>query len=434
MKKQRKYFAAVAFMAIGVALGAAFIQLPQMAQAAEYTDTIYYEAPYLEENTIYLAKGGSSTALKIYNGALLYATSSNEAVATVASDGSILPGEAGMAVLTVMVSDTQGSLQTLNCTVYVTEYSLSQTTVKLSMNQQRETTIYLQGISYAYGYDGLEAVAVVEDTSVADAYVGWDNSITIYGLKAGKTKLTVTIGGVTLECQIEVTAVSLNKTSVQTYKGQKITLKVKGTKEKVTWTSSDKKIATVSSKGVVTAKKRGTVCITAKTESAEVHCYVSVSSKKAIQAVKKAKSVLGATYSQEKRMQKGYYDCSSLVWRSYSPYGVYLGNRNWAPTAADQGKWCNQNKKVIAKKAIKTESLKLQPGDLIFYSRDVENGRYKNIYHVAMFAGYEEVTDWWGGTYLTGILVEADGTQVSLRSYIEDYGTGKKIVLIARPT
>ena len=46
--------------------------------------------------------------------------------------------------------------------------------------------------------------------------------------------------------------------------GKTYTLKVTGTKKKVTWSSSNKKIATVSTKGKITAKKRGYCTITAK--------------------------------------------------------------------------------------------------------------------------------------------------------------------------
>ena len=44
-------------------------------------------------------------------------------------------------------------------------------------------------------------------------------------------------------------AIKINKSSVSVYVNQTVTLKVSGTKAKVTWTSSNKKIATVSSKG-----------------------------------------------------------------------------------------------------------------------------------------------------------------------------------------
>lgn len=47
-------------------------------------------------------------------------------------------------------------------------------------------------------------------------------------------------------------------------KGQSFKLKVKGTSKKVKWSSSNKSIATVSSSGIVKAKKGGNVTITAK--------------------------------------------------------------------------------------------------------------------------------------------------------------------------
>lgn len=413
--------------------------LPAGARAAELSDwettewqePIYYETPYLEKNSFYLAKGGSGEKIAVQNGMLSYVSSANPAVATVDPDGWVRPQEIGMTEITVVVVDSQGITSTFFAYVYVDVYQLSHSRVSICLNQGNDALLTLERTMENYGTP--EISCSVEDESVAYAYRDWNDDIIVYGQKPGRTKLIVTVGGVNLECEIEVTAVAINKSSVQTYPGKKFTLKLKGTEDKVIWESSDDQIASVSSKGVVKAKKPGTACITAKTDQMELRCYVSVAAKKAVLALKKAQSVLGAAYSQEKRMQKGYYDCSSLIWRSYSPYGVTLGNPTWAPTAADQGRWCAQNKKVIAKKAIKTESLKLRPGDLIFYNRPEKNGRYKDIYHVAMFVGYEAYTDWFGESRLVGIIIDADGNQVSMRSYIEDYGHGKKIVLIARP-
>ena len=67
-------------------------------------------------------------------------------------------------------------------------------------------------------------------------------------------------------------AITLSKTSKTVYVGQKYTLKVKTVKPKkadteVKWKTSDKKIATVNQKGVVTGKKKGTVTITAVSKS-----------------------------------------------------------------------------------------------------------------------------------------------------------------------
>ena len=56
----------------------------------------------------------------------------------------------------------------------------------------------------------------------------------------------------------------------------------------------------------------------------------------AVKAAQAAYSHRGAQYSQELRMKPGYYDCSSLVWRSYNEVGVNLAGATYAPTAAEE--------------------------------------------------------------------------------------------------
>ena len=58
--------------------------------------------------------------------------------------------------------------------------------------------------------------------------------------------------------------VKLSKTKVTLRVGEKTTLKVKNTKKKVKWSSSKKKVVTVTQKGVVKAKKAGTAKIYAR--------------------------------------------------------------------------------------------------------------------------------------------------------------------------
>lgn len=82
----------------------------------------------------------------------------------------------------------------------------------------------------------------------------------------------------------KVTELKLNTTETSTYVGGKVTLKVKSVvpedaSKAVKWKSSDTKIATVSSKGVVKGKKAGTVTITATSKSnknIKVKCEVTV--------------------------------------------------------------------------------------------------------------------------------------------------------------
>lgn len=67
----------------------------------------------------------------------------------------------------------------------------------------------------------------------------------------------------------------LNKTKATVYNGKTLKLKVKNTKQKVTWSTSNKKIATVKN-GVVTPKKVGTVTIKAAVGKKTLKCKVTV--------------------------------------------------------------------------------------------------------------------------------------------------------------
>ena len=75
---------------------------------------------------------------------------------------------------------------------------------------------------------------------------------------------------------VEAATVKINKTKLTLNVGQTYTLKIKGTKSKVKWSSSKKSIATVSSKGEVTAKKKGSTTITATVGGKKYTCKVTV--------------------------------------------------------------------------------------------------------------------------------------------------------------
>lgn len=228
----------------------------------------------------------------------------------------------------------------------------------------------------------------------------------------------------------------------------------------ITWSVEKPEILDISEEGELIPLKVGNTLVTVnvKTESvpaatggsiqfdsvsepeyeeSSYQYYVSVCKKKAYKAVKKAQNAIGSAYSQAKRMKKGFYDCSSLVWRSYSPYGVLFGAESWAPTAADQALWCDENEKSLSAGSISISDGKLVPGDLIFYSKNADNGRYKKIYHVAMFEGYEMTyNEETGDTDLSATVIEADGTSVVRNTYRSEFTgfSGKKVAVAARPT
>lgn len=72
------------------------------------------------------------------------------------------------------------------------------------------------------------------------------------------------------------TKVKLNCTKKTIYKGNTFKLKVTGTRKKVKWSSSNKKVATVTSKGVVKGKNIGVAKITASVGGKKYTCKVTV--------------------------------------------------------------------------------------------------------------------------------------------------------------
>ena len=87
--------------------------------------------------------------------------------------------------------------------------------------------------------------------------------IPLFGISAG----TVTANAAT---------VKLNTTKKTLLIGNTYKLKVKNATKAVTWTSSNPKIASVSEKGLVTAKRAGTTTITAKVGKKKLTCTVKV--------------------------------------------------------------------------------------------------------------------------------------------------------------
>ena len=71
-------------------------------------------------------------------------------------------------------------------------------------------------------------------------------------------------------------AVKLSETRKTLEVGQYLTLKVKGTSQKVKWSSDDTDVASVNQSGKVTAKNVGSATITAKVSKKTLKCKVTV--------------------------------------------------------------------------------------------------------------------------------------------------------------
>ena len=103
----------------------------------------------------------------------------------------------------------------------------------------------------------------------------------VKGLRKGTATITAKIGKKKYKCKVTVEAPKLSSTKKTVTAGTSFALKLNGTKRTVKWYTSNKKIATVSSKGVVKTLRAGSVKITAKLGGKSYVCRLTVKAKPA---------------------------------------------------------------------------------------------------------------------------------------------------------
>lgn len=206
-------------------------------------------------------------------------SSSNTKVATVDSNGRVTAVAAGTAVIKAAAKDGSGRYAVCNVTVtepepeYIAVESLKITGSTKKVAPGKKITLKVN-VSPANA-DNQQVIWQVSNKK----YASVNSKGVVTTKKAGKGK-KVTVTAVSAENgSIKATyKISIMKNAVKKIKltgkttlkkGKSTTIKAKFTPAKniskeLTWTSSNKKIATVSSKGKVTAKKKGKVKITAK--------------------------------------------------------------------------------------------------------------------------------------------------------------------------
>lgn len=113
-----------------------------------------------------------------------------------------------------------------------------------------------------------------KSSNIAVAMVNSVGKVT--ALKKGTATITVTNNGITKKVKINVKNPYLNKTKVSIRKGKTFNLKITGKVGTAKFSTSNKKVATVSSAGKITAKKTGSATISVKTNGITLKCKVTV--------------------------------------------------------------------------------------------------------------------------------------------------------------
>lgn len=288
-----------------------------------YNEVVYVEKLQLSEKSKTLTEGDTFTLTATVSptNALdtsVTWTSDNTAVATVDQNGKVTAVAAGTAKISVSTNDV--SNLTASCEVTVEKKQLPDDEQE-SESDQNNSNIHNPVVNPGATQPTITPDASVEDTSVAvqsvkitgptkkvapgkkislkatiypenatnqevvwkvsnSKYATVNNKGVVTTKKAGKgKKVTVTAYSVvdnsiqaTYKISVMKNAVKKIKLSAKTKtikKGKSVTIKAKftpskGISKELVWTSSNKKVATVNSKGKVIGKKKGTVKITAK--------------------------------------------------------------------------------------------------------------------------------------------------------------------------
>ena len=181
--------------------------------------------------------------------------SSDAKVATVDAKGNVKAVNAGTATITATLGKVSATF-----TVTVKNPSITAKADSSVIYTKSKTTTKINVVK-----DGVTGNATFRSSNKKVATVS-SNGI-VKAKKAGKVNITVQVGNhkQVVKITVKKPTMKLVKSSAKLKKGKKVTIKVKAAPvSKVTFKSSNKKVATVSSKGVVKAKKKGTATITVK--------------------------------------------------------------------------------------------------------------------------------------------------------------------------
>lgn len=203
--------------------------------------------------TVYTGKTKALKATTNDSDAIVTFKSGNTKVATVSSKGVVKGVKAGTAVITAKVGNA-----TATCKVTVKASTIKFAKASVTIYKGKTATVKAAATPSAtvnYTSSNTKVATVNSKTGV------------IKGIKAGTVTITAKAGTLKTTCKVVIKnpAFSLVKSSATIKKGKTTTIRSKAAPAgKITYTSSNKKVAAVNSKGVVKGIKKGKATITVK--------------------------------------------------------------------------------------------------------------------------------------------------------------------------
>ncbi|MGN1418196.1 MAG: Ig-like domain-containing protein, partial [Acutalibacteraceae bacterium] len=223
-------------------------------------------------------KGSTKTLKVTVKGPSTKATwsSSDKSIATVSSSGVVTAVKSGSCKITATAN---GIKATCTVTVKNPTIKLDVTSASISKGTTKTLKATVKGASTKVTWSSSnKSIATVSSSGV------------VKGVKTGSCTITATANGVKATCSIKVInpTISLNLKQLHLYSDEckNLVATVNGASTKVTWSSSNKSIATVSDSGVVKGVKSGTCTITAAANGVKTTCTVKVEYVKIIKVIK----------------------------------------------------------------------------------------------------------------------------------------------------
>jgi uncharacterized protein YjdB len=259
--------------------------------------------------------------------------SSNTAVATVASDGTVKAIAAGSSTITATVDGVSGSSALTVSSIPVGSISLSPTTATVSTGSSTTLTTTVKDANGAVVTDRVVTwtssnplIAIVSQSGVVTGVAPGTATITATSeTKSANATVTVTL--------VPVGGVQVAPPSVSIVAGQGTTLSatvtdangVVVTNRPVTWSTSDSRVATVLQTGAVTAVAVGTATITAASGAATGTSTVTVTAAP-VQSVSVSPTTLSLVQGQTGTLSATVVDATgatlsnpSVAWSSRNP-------------------------------------------------------------------------------------------------------------------
>ena len=181
-------------------------------------------------------------------------TTSNKAIATVSSTGVVKGIKAG--TVTITATTSTGLKTTCKVTVKAPSVKFAKSSAVVYTGKTATVKATLAGVSSVTYKSSNTKIATVNSKTG-----------TVKGIKAGTVTITATSGKLkaTYKLTVKNPTFTLTKSSATIAKGKTTTIRSKATPvSTVTYTSSNKKVATVTSKGVVKGIRKGKATITVK--------------------------------------------------------------------------------------------------------------------------------------------------------------------------